>query len=246
MQKLEQILDKIPTLDEIFEIKNDTKQIMSDSYTLLVKKINKQKYGWLAYGYGKHRNIVWGIMELDKDMKSIINISYGCRFHNFSVINNLLKFRRKDGYIVTSTIAKDRITYRILEGLLSNAYYQNNDFSYNNTFIDKNTLRDLILDKSYDYEEYLNEPNHESIMLASRDIAKSLLDEPNKIQIVNMGNIPKHILNQLHEFIEYSGFANINLPIICPKYNDCYDEQQDLTDYNNIEQCELYKDFSLT
>ena len=60
----------------------------------------------ICYSFGEQKNVFWGTYSIINDTLAIRNI---CRYTSIVVINNMLKERQYDGYILLSDVAKNKM-----------------------------------------------------------------------------------------------------------------------------------------
>lgn len=132
--------DPVFTLGERSDIANT----MKAPYTVFAKKHNDHNYSFIIYSLGRPQNVVWGYVTIDKESKVAsksgskvsskvgsrvtYTVEYGCRYKSVKVINDMSAIKKKDGYHLIATLARDRATPTLLGQLMMEAYLGGNDF----------------------------------------------------------------------------------------------------------------------
>ncbi len=227
--------------------RQDHAHVMKAPYTILVKKITGNYYLWIVYSWPRPYNAIWGEVVVGDDgtVNTNIKVDYGCSWKdNLTIIHDILKYRRKEGFSVVSTLSKDRVNSRILGNLIKDAYENGADVQYSGMmgaagmiFISNQDILDQLLTKMYDQSEF-NETD-EVVERISQEIASDHLTNPNLPQYVtNSSGVPQNIIDKIHDFLEHSTATNEDIKVKCQLYIACKEESID----GVINQsCDLYR-----
>lgn len=235
------------SLKSLLSQRTKDEQALAAPYTVFMKQLRAQKaqkgqkaqkaqkaqeadapimYSWVAYSIGRPRNIVWGIVL---DGGDGLTVDYGCNWNNLGIINNMLEIRKKNGYVAVSTYAKDRITNRIISNLIVDAYHNGTGLLETSAL----DLQDAVLDQLAEQEL---EDTVENVEKVAQRVAKKLAYQSgpvNREQILR-SDIPKHIVDAVHDFIGHAPILNGEIPVPCPTPEECdQGSAPDLT-------CDLY------
>jgi len=248
-----QTLTTVPIQANTYDIvsslssRQDNAHVMKAPYTVLIKKITNNYYLWIVYSWPRPYNAIWGdVVVSDNTTGTDIRVEYGCSWKdNLSIVVDILKYRRRDGFTVVSTLSKDKVNSRILGSLIRVAYENGADVQYGNImggstemlFISNRDINDQILNKMYDQSEF--DETDQVVERISQEIAGDHLTDPNLSQYVaNSSGIPKNIIDKIHDFLEHSTATNEDINIKCKSYITCKDESINGT---NDRDCDLYR-----
>jgi hypothetical protein len=233
------------------ESRQDHAHVMKAPYTVLVKKITENYYLWVVYSWPRPYNAIWGevvVVGDDGTINTDIKVNYGCSWkENLTIVHDILKYRKRDGFSVVSTLSKDRVNSRILGNLIKDAYENGADVQYSEMmgvggaggmiFISNQDILDQLLTKMYDQSEF-NETN-EVVERISQEIASDHLTNPNLSQYVtNSSGVHQNIVDKIHDFLEHSTATNGDIKVKCQLYIACKDESIDGV---VSQSCDLYR-----
>lgn len=210
------------TMEALLAQRSDSALSLVSPYIILVAKANERDsmYNWVAYSMGAVHNILWGSVTPERK----VLLDYGCDLRSWKTLNDMLSTRKRAGYVVIGSIARDQITKRILSHLIVDAYYGGNGLAMDGLTLSAGKLSDI-------FQTYLDEDMtvNQAAPLVTKDIVKLL--KPNVTQ--NLGTpIPKYIIDLLSDTIERMPAAVSKLPNACPSLKKCDDEYE--------RSCDLY------
>ena len=226
-QLLKQVSRQKQSMESLLRQRSKDEIRLVSPFTVFAKKLNQKLYSWVAYSIGRPRNIVWGTAT---KQPSGIKVTYGCSWNNLGIINKLIEIRKKDGYVVVSTYAKDMITERILGDLIVNAYENGTGLQLADIYMPAEDLSQMVLDFLMD--QGMTMDTLENVTKISRPLASSLASKPNIAQILSDA-IPKDVIDSIHDFVSHSPVLTGALPEECPTYQACEDDP-------DMDTCEIY------
>lgn len=250
VQTLATVPVKISKQDVVLSLSNqqENAHAMKAPYTVLVKKLTESYYLWVVYSWPRPYNAIWGdvVVRTINGPKTEIRVNYGCSWQdNLPIVHSILKYRKREGFVVVSSLFKDKSSYRILGNLIKSAYETGADVEYPDMFHEKGEMvvisnqeiNDQIVKRMYDRAEF--DETNELIEEISQEMAGEYLTHPNLYQYVpNSSSVPQNVIDSIHEFLEHSTATNEDISKKCQLYLKCkHDEISGIIDPS----CDLYK-----
>lgn len=227
------------SLDERSDIANT----LATPYTVFVKDqgLNENGahvYSWIIYSLGRPQNIVWGRLT---DDKKNYQVEYGCRYKSVKVINNMLEIKKRAGYYLVATLARDQVSTKIVGNLLLDSYLKQTGLilpasdMWPGVTISYRDIDLALLDICDEYG--LNyAPEKCEITKAVEILAVRFLTDPNK-RTKHASPIPQSVTAAILDFIAHTPKLNE------PMKTSCYDIEE-CKRYNmhmlNVKECGLY------
>lgn len=206
-------------------------------YTIFAKKLGEGHYSWVAYSLGRPQNMIWGLATqrnagvagARRAMK--VEVEYGCSYGTRKVINDMLDIRKKDGYVLISTLSKDRISHRILSHLLKISYGNGTGINYSDVVLSYEELDAKLM-------EICHEEDPEDLICGDTSryidiLARRLQKTPN---MVTRYAFPKEVTDAIVHFIEHNITLESNIPEVCHTLDQCNETPHNKT-------CDLYGEY---
>lgn len=209
-------------------------------YTVLIKPLEDYEYMWLAYSIGRPTNMVWGkaIQYVDfpeadqkqdikrfsnpekgrkyKDSEIDVEIEFGCNYKSFGILNEMLKRKKEDGYIIVSTIARDKAVIAIVRERIITAYLLGASCSIGYGLFSSQEIQDGV-------NEYLDPSKpitSGNLKNAAEKMAIKHIKRLNIIQFLNE-SIPQPVIEKICNVIERTPLLLGALAVKCRSSEEC-------------------------
>lgn len=214
--------------------RSDIANVLKAPYTVFAKKHNESEYSWIVYSLGRPQNVVWGMLQVLplKTRGTTYKVEYGCRYKSVKVINDMLAIKKRAGYHLVATLARDRDNTTLLGHFILEAYLEGKDLVLPHGIanvakgapLKKTTMSyrdmDLALLDICDERGLNYAPEKCELTKAVEILAESFLNNPN-LSTRHKSPIPDAVVDSILDFIAHTPKLNEQMLTNCYTVDEC-------------------------
>lgn len=231
LDNMDKQYQQLQLLKKKYENMSDTALALTSPYLFFVKiepNMEKNRYiYWFAYCMGKVNSMLWGVYKTKKKQYSIKGV---CKF-SLGSLNDAIKLKKEQGFILVSAMAKDNITptfKKYLDKETHSTLFKNKPINLLEFLLHQNRgLKDLFTPFNVKEENYLYNLSQEFLDYVERNLV--LFEKAEKL-CAEKENCPIQT-SKFEDFscdLYYYGTPNFRFK------KSIEDEEDDEDDLNNI------------